>query len=84
MDKWFYILANMSTMETALPFIGEKPFFMRLAEIAEYSALTEAQQIQYYESLDDYIAYHNSIERRERKAKEKGREEALKNNSAKA
>lgn len=63
---------------------GFKPFFMRLAEIAEYSALTEAQQIQYYESLDDYIAYHNSIERRERKAKEKGREEALKNNSAKA
>ncbi len=76
MDKWFYILANMSTMETALPFIGEKPLFMRLAEIAEYSALTEAQQMQYDESLDDYCAYYNSIERRERKAREQAYQEA--------
>lgn len=56
---------------------GFKPLFMRLAEIAEYSALTEAQQIQYDESLDDYCAYYNSIERRERKVRQKAHQEAL-------
>ncbi len=62
-------------METALPFIEEKPLFMRLAEIAEYSALTEAQQLQYDESLDNYLSYYNTIEYREKKARQNGIEE---------
>ncbi len=76
MDKWFYILANMSTMETALPFIEEKPLFMRLAEIAEYSALTEAQQLQYDESLDNYLCYYNTIEHKVKKARQDERMKA--------
>ncbi len=48
---------------------------MRLAEIAEYSALTEAQQLQYDESLDNYLSYYNTIEYREKKAFNRGREE---------
>ncbi len=48
---------------------------MRLAEIAEYSALTEAQQLQYDESLDNYLSYYNTIEYREKKALNRGREE---------
>ena len=71
-DKWFYILANLPIMNTALPFTKEKPIFMKLAQIAEYSNLNARQQRQYDESLDNYLVYINAMDYREKTGYEKG------------
>ncbi len=52
---------------------------MRLAEIAEYSALTEAQQLQYDESLDNYLCYYNTIEHKVKKARQEAETKAHQN-----
>ncbi|MBR4264707.1 MAG: Rpn family recombination-promoting nuclease/putative transposase, partial [Bacteroidales bacterium] len=56
-DKWIFNLSNMSTMETNLAFTDEKPLFMRLQELASYSALTPQQQIQYDYSFQNFMCY---------------------------
>lgn len=59
-------------MNTALPFTDEKPIFMKLAQIAEYSNLSARQQQQYDESLDNYLFYVNAMDYREKTGYEKG------------
>ena len=77
-DKWFYILANLSTMKTSVPFTDEKPLFLRLAQIAEYGNLDAKQQRQYDESLDNYLVYFNTLDFREKLGYDKGVETGIK------
>ena len=55
-DKWIYNLTNMPNMKTKLAFADEIPTFMRLEQIASYSALTPKQQMQYDDSFNNYLA----------------------------
>lgn len=41
-------------MNTQLPFIAQKPIFMKIAEIANYAQLTTEQQDAYMRSLNNY------------------------------
>jgi len=52
LDKWLYILKNMGKMEEIPPSL-QKPIFMRLFKLAEYSNLTEEEKM-YYDSRDKY------------------------------
>jgi len=52
LDKWLYILKNMGKMEEIPPSL-QKPIFMRLFKLAEYSNLTKEEKM-YYDSRDKY------------------------------
>jgi len=52
LDKWLYILKNMRTMEEIPPSL-QKPIFIRLFKLAEYSNLTEEEKM-YYDSRDKH------------------------------
>lgn len=50
LDKWLYVLKNMSKMEK-LPLYLRKPIFEKLFNIAEYNKLTKEEQAMYDVSL---------------------------------
>ncbi len=50
LDKWLYILKNMSTMER-LPVYLRKPVFEKLFQVAEYSKLSKEEREMYDTSL---------------------------------
>ena len=85
LDKWFYILKNMSRMEK-IPLYFNKGIFKKLFKIAEVSKLTEVQRKLYESNLKAKWDYENSIAfaRKEegKKARieghEEGRQEGLK------
>lgn len=54
MEYWSYNLYNMETMNTQMPFMAQKPIFMKIAEIANYAQLTTEQQDAYMRSLNNY------------------------------
>lgn len=50
LEKWFYVLKNMSKMHK-IPVYFRKPIFEKLFEIAEYSNLTKEEKTMYDQSL---------------------------------
>ncbi len=71
-DKWIFNLSNMSTMEANLAFTEEQPLFMRLQELASYSALTPLQQIQYDDSYHNFVCYHGQLDYKLKEGEEIG------------
>ena len=71
-DKWIFNLSNMSTMETNLAFTDEQPLFMRLQQLASYSALTPQQQLQYDDSFHNFMCYHGQLNTKLREGEEIG------------
>ena len=74
-DKWIFNLSNMSEMETSLSFTKEIPLFMRLEELASYSALSPTQQMQYDDSFHNYVSYHGQMQYKYDKGRAEGRVE---------
>jgi len=50
LDKWFYVLRNMSKMDK-IPVYCRKSIFEKLFKIAEYSNLTKEEKTMYDQSL---------------------------------
>lgn len=50
LEKWFYVLKNMSKMDK-IPVYFRKPIFEKLFEIAEYSNLTKEEKTMYDQSM---------------------------------
>jgi predicted transposase/invertase (TIGR01784 family) len=50
LDKWFYVLKNMSRMDK-IPVYLRKPIFEKLFSIAEYTNLTKEEKTMYDQSL---------------------------------
>jgi predicted transposase/invertase (TIGR01784 family) len=80
LDKWFYILKNMSQMEK-IPAYLNKGIFEKLFKIAKVSKLTEEQRKIYESNLKakrDYMATIAFARKEEgKKARELGREEGM-------
>lgn len=53
-EYWSYILYNMETMNTQLPFADQQPIFMKMEQIASYSQMNPEQQRVYMDSLNRY------------------------------
>ena len=49
---------------------------MRLEELASYSALSPKQQMQYDDSLHNYVSYHGQMQYKYDKGKAEGRKES--------
>mgnify|MGYP003571338625 CR=1 FL=1 len=64
-------------METNLSFTKEIPLFMRLEELASYSALSPKQQMQYDDSFHNYVSYHGQMQYKYDKGKAEGRAEGI-------
>jgi len=81
LDKWFYILKNMSRMEK-IPSYLNQGIFKKLFEIAEVSKLTKRQRTLYESNLKAKLDYDASIawasEEAGEKAKIEGMSEGLK------
>lgn len=80
LDRWFYILKNMSQMEK-IPLYLNKGIFEKLFKIAKLSKLTEEQRKIYESNLKAERDYESTIAfaRKEegKKARELGREEGI-------
>ncbi|MBR4326308.1 MAG: hypothetical protein IKP73_12360, partial [Bacteroidales bacterium] len=50
----------------------EIPLFMRLEELASYSALSPAQQMQYDDSFHNYVSYHGQMQYKYDKGRAEG------------
>ena len=57
--------------------IKEIPLFMRLEKLATYTALTTTQQMQYDDSLHNYLCYHGQMQYKYEKGLAEGRAEGL-------
>jgi len=81
LDKWLYILKNMSRMKK-IPLYFRKTIFEKLFNIAEYSNLSKEEKIMYDSSLKRKWDNENVLDYAVREAEKKGlkkgkREEAL-------
>ncbi|HAL82530.1 MAG TPA: hypothetical protein DCO83_10080 [Mucilaginibacter sp.] len=81
LDRWFYLLKHMSTLDK-VPAVLNKRIFQKVFKIAEISKLTREEKEMYDSNLKARWDYENSIafakEEAEKKGIEKGRyEEAL-------
>ena len=74
LDKWFYILKNMSQMEK-IPRYLNKGIFQKLFKIAEVSKLTEEQRKIYESNLKAKRDYMATIEFARKEGGEEGRQE---------
>ena len=52
-DQWYYVLINMSTMDT-MPFTQQKNLFDRLSSVASYASLSREDRIAYDADLKAY------------------------------
>lgn len=86
LDKWLYILKNMSTMER-LPVYLRKPIFEKLFQVAEYSKLSKEEREMYDTSLKrkwdnkavlDY-AREEGLQKGIEQGIEKGKQEVVEN-----
>ncbi len=86
LDKWLYILKNMSTMER-LPVYLRKPVFEKLFQVAEYSKLSKEEREMYDTSLKrkwdnkavlDY-AREEGLQKGIEQGIEKGKQEVVEN-----
>lgn len=74
-DKWIFNLSNMQTMENQLSFRQDIPLFARLEKIAEYSALSPKQQMEYDDSYHNYVCYRGQMDSKYNEGVAKGRAE---------
>ncbi len=84
-EYWAYILHNMETMRTQLPFTDQQPIFMKMEQIASYSEMNPEQQRIYMDSLNNYrtvmAAKEYDFSRGMEKGIEKGIEQEKLNNA---
>lgn len=71
MDKWFYILRNMETLER-MPWAAQKAAFERLMERAEIANFTPEEEAQYEAQLDLYRVMNGAIKRNRLEGIEEG------------
>ncbi len=76
-DKWLYILKNMETMTTPLPFQQLNKVFHKIEDVAEYYNLTSEEQERYDRYYDMYLCNQSAIELACSRSEEKGREEGI-------
>lgn len=79
LDKWFYVLKNMSTMDK-LPTYLRKSIFEKLFQIAEYAKLSKEEREMYDVSLKrkwDNTAVRQYQEQQVNSARQEGRQEGL-------
>ncbi|EHQ25436.1 Rpn family recombination-promoting nuclease/putative transposase [Mucilaginibacter paludis] len=76
LDRWFYLLKNMSQLEK-IPAVLNKRIFQQVFKIAELSNLTKEEKAMYDSSLKAKWDYENSIAFAEERGIEKGREEGM-------
>ena len=73
-DYWLYVLANMETMTSEMPFQKERPIFGKVENISQLINMSAEELTLYNISLDAYRTNLSAM-RNERK---EGREEGLK------
>lgn len=71
LEKWFYVLKNMSKMHK-IPVYFRKSVFEKLFQIAEYSNLTKEEKMMYDQSLKSKWDNENVTEYAVSTAKEQG------------
>lgn len=60
LEKWLYILKNMSRLKKILIFL-QKPIFQQVFQIAEMSALTKEERMLYDASLKAKRDWNNTV-----------------------
>jgi predicted transposase/invertase (TIGR01784 family) len=73
-ERWIYILKNMEILDR-MPWAAQNAVFQRLAEVAEVSALSKEERIQYDQALKRYRDTLNTITGAELKGRAEGRAE---------
>ena len=73
-ERWIYVLKNMETLNR-LPWAAQDSVFQRLAEIAEVSAMTKEERIEYDGALKRYRDMLNTLRGAELKGRAEGRAE---------
>lgn len=73
-ERWIYVLKNMETLNR-LPWAAQNSVFQRLAEIAEVSAMTKEERMQYDGALKKYRDTLNAMHGAEQKGYAEGRAE---------
>jgi predicted transposase/invertase (TIGR01784 family) len=76
LDKWFYILKNMSRMEK-IPLYLNQGIFKKLFKIAEVSKLTKGQRTLYESNLKAKLDYEVSLAWASKEAGEKAKIEGM-------
>ena len=80
LDRWFYLLKNMSQMEK-MPLYFDKRVFQKVFQIAEVSKLTKEERMLYERSLKEKWDYENVLAYAVNEAGEKkyaeGKQESL-------
>lgn len=76
LDKWFYILTRMDTLER-MPWKAQKAAFEKLMERAETANFTPEEQARYEAQLDAYRVMNSAMEKSKQEGKEEGKEEGI-------
>lgn len=76
-EYWLYVLSNMETMTTALPFQNEQPIFNKVGTIAELVHMTPDELTRYNISLDTYRTNLMIMKTERSEGRAEGREEGL-------
>ncbi|SDE94266.1 conserved hypothetical protein (putative transposase or invertase) [Mucilaginibacter pineti] len=74
LDKWLFVLKNMSSMDK-IPVYLRKPIFEKLFNVAEYSNLTKEEKKMYDHSMKYKWDNKNVLDYAKKEGMEKGREE---------
>jgi len=65
LDYWLYNIANMKDM-AQLAFTEKDPDFVYLSDMADFNAMTAAEQDRYIRLIDREVVYNNVLERKYR------------------
>ena len=76
MDKWFYILTRMDTLER-MPWKAQKAAFEKLMERAETANFTPEEQAQYEAQLDAYRVMNSAMAQSKLEGKQEGLAEGM-------
>ena len=71
LDRWFYLLKHMSSLDR-VPAVLNKRVFQKVFKIAEVSKLSKEERAMYDSNLKAKWDYENSIAFAEEKAEERG------------
>ena len=74
LDRWFYLLKNMSRMEK-MPLYFDKRIFQKVFQIAEVSNLTKEERMLYERSLKEKWDYENVLAYAVNEGKQEGIQE---------
>ncbi|CAN5136556.1 Rpn family recombination-promoting nuclease/putative transposase [soil metagenome] len=74
LDKWLFVLKNMSSMDK-IPVFLRKPIFEKLFNVAEYSNLTKEEKTMYDSSMKHKWDNKNVLDYAKKEGKEAGIEE---------